>query len=47
MKNLRGFLAVWLVVCIVSLAQALSAQERAEQPRSSTAQQSTAAGHGT
>jgi len=34
MKNLGGFLAVWLVVCIVSLAQALSAQERAEQPRS-------------
>src|SRR3984893_14043574 len=34
MKNFSGFPAVWLVVCIVSLAQALSAQERAEQPRS-------------
>ena len=34
MKSFSGFLAVWLVVCIVSLAQVLSAQERAEQPRS-------------
>ena len=34
MKKLSGLLAVLLVVCVVSFAQALSAQERAEQPRS-------------